>query len=69
MLEAQTDAVPLMDPAAAGNAFTVTGKAVENAPVPQPLTAATVRLPFVALALKAPVMLAVLPEGVKPVPV
>jgi hypothetical protein len=52
-----------------GQKLTTTGNAGETIPVPQALTPLTVRFPEVAAAEKAPVMEAVLPEAVKPVPV
>ena len=50
-------------------ADTVIGKLAEMVPLPQVLTPVTVRFPDVAPAEKLPVMDAVAPDGVKPVPV
>ena len=54
--------------AAAGRVVTVIAKLVEGNPLPQAFTPLTVRLPEVALEEKLPVMEAVLPDGVNPVP-
>jgi len=58
-----------MMPAAPGPPVsTVIGKLAETVPFPHALRPYTVRLPDVAAAEKLPVMEAVVPEGVKPVP-
>ncbi len=63
-----TAVVPVIAPAAPGRRLTVIGKLADTVPLPHVLTPVTVRLPGVAPAEKLPVMEAVLPDGVKPVP-
>ena len=53
----QTEAEPVMVPAAAGKGFTVTAKAGDAVPFPQLLVPATVMLPDTAVAPKLTVML------------
>ncbi len=56
-------------PAAPGTPVaTDTGKLAETVPVPHEFTPLTVRFPGVAPAEKLPVMDAVVPDGVNPVP-
>ena len=57
-----------MVPAAAGNVPTVMGNVADETPFPQEFTPKTVRFPEVAAAEKLPVMDAVVPDGVNPVP-
>ena len=56
-------------PAAEGSGFTVMAKLADTVPVPQLFVPATRRFPEVAVVEKVPVMEAVFPEGVNPVPV
>ena len=63
-----TDDEPVMVPAAAGIVLTTIGKLAEGVPDPQLLTPVTVRFPEVAPAEKLPVIEAVVPDGVNPVP-
>ena len=57
-----------MVPAAPGTAFTTMEKFEDEIPAPHALIPATVRLPEVAPAEKLPVMEALFPDGVNPVP-